>query len=272
MIALNIAQTFARGGYDVMVWGISDALIRTSRARLRKRLDRLVDKGWLDEKESRAAAGRLRFTTDLDRAANADLVLEAAVEDLEIKRSIFSELDKLCARETILASNTSSVSITAIAAATGRPDKFVGMHFFNPVAEMEQLEVIRGARTSDETCSVVSELARAIGKTPVEVSEAPGFVMNKSLISMINKGIDLVYTGMGTVEGVDTAMRLGAGCPIGPLAMGDLVGLDVCLTIMDTLYDSTRDPKYHASQLLRKMVRTGRLGRKTGRGFYDYRK
>ena len=190
----------------------------------------------------------MSFTTELAAAADADLVVEAAIENLDIKKSIFAELDSLCKPETILASNTSSISITAIAAATKRPDKFIGMHFFNPATVMKLVEVIRGAHTSDETYKTIAELAAAIGKEPVEVNEAPGFVVNKILVPMINEGSTLVYTGVASVEGVDTAMKLGANHPMGPLALGDLIGLDVCLAIMDTLYDETRDPKYRASR------------------------
>ena len=234
-MGLDIAQVFARNGYDVVVRDIKDEIIQASEARLNKGLDKLVSKGKLDEAKK-------------------------------------AELDSLCKPETILASNTSSISITAIAAATKRADKFIGMHFFNPATVMKLVEVIRGAHTSDETYKTIAELAAAIGKEPVEVNEAPGFVVNKILVPMINEGIDLVYTGVASVEGVDTAMKLGANHPMGPLALGDLIGLDVCLAIMDTLYDETHDPKYRASLLLRKMVRAGKLGRKTGIGFYDYRK
>ena len=258
-MGLDIAQVFARSGYDVVVRDISG-------------LDKLVAKGKLDEAGKKAITDKMSFTTELSAAADADLVVEAAIENLEIKKSIFAELDKLCKPETILASNTSSISITAIAAATQRPDKFIGMHFFNPATVMKLVEVIRGAHTSDETFHAVAELAKAIGKEPVEVNEAPGFVVNKILIPMINEGIDLVYTGVASVEGVDTAMKLGANHPMGPLALGDLVGLDVCLAIMETIYAETGDPKYRPSLLLRKMVRAGKLGRKTGIGFYDYRK
>ena len=271
-MGLDIAQTFAKKGYDVVVRDINDAIIQASEARLNKGLDKLVSKGKLDEAGKKAITDKMTFTTDLNLAADADLVVEAAIENLDIKKSIFAELDKICKPETILASNTSSISITAIAAATQRPDKFIGMHFFNPATVMKLVEVIRGAHTSDETCKTITELAVAIGKEPVEVNEAPGFVVNKILIPMINEGIDLVYTGVASVEGVDTAMKLGANHPMGPLALGDLVGLDVCLAIMDTLYHETGDPKYRASLLMRKMVRAGKLGRKTGIGFFDYRK
>ena len=271
-MGLDIAQVFARSGYEVVVRDINDAIIQASQSRLIKGLDKLVAKGKMDEAAKADLLGRMSFTTDLNQAANADLVVEAALEDLELKKSIFAELDAICKPETILASNTSSISITAIASATKRPEKFIGMHFFNPATVMKLVEVIRGAHTSDETCAVITELARAIGKEPVEVNEAPGFVVNKILIPLINEGIDLVYTGVASAEGVDTAMRLGANHPMGPLALGDLVGLNVCLAIMDTIYQETGDPKYRASLLLRKMVRAGKLGRKTGVGFYDYRK
>ena len=269
-MGLDIAQVFARSGYDVVVRDIKDEIIQASEARLNKSLDKLVSKGKLDEAGKKT--DKMTFTTDLNLAADADLVVEAAIENLDIKKSIFAELDKICKSETILASNTSSISITAIAAATQRPDRFIGMHFFNPATVMKLVEVIRGAHTSDETYNTIAELAKAIGKEPVEVNEAPGFVVNKILIPMINEACDLVYTGVASVEGVDTAMKLGANHPMGPLALGDLVGLDVCLAIMDTLYNETHDPKYRASLLMRKMVRAGKLGRKTGVGFYDYRK
>ena len=271
-MGLDIAQAFAKKGYDVVVRDINDAIIQASEARLNKGLDKLVSKGKLDEAGKKAITDKMTFTTDLNMAADADLVVEAAIENLDIKKSIFAELDSICKPETILASNTSSISITAIAAATQRPDKFIGMHFFNPATVMKLVEVIRGAHTSDETCKTITELSVAIGKEPVEVNEAPGFVVNKILIPMINEACDLLYTGVASAEGIDTAMKLGANHPMGPLALGDLIGLDVCLAIMDTLYNETHDPKYRASLLMRKMVRAGKLGRKTGVGFFDYRK
>ena len=271
-MGLDIAQVFARKGRDVVVRDIKDEIIAASEARLNKGLDKLVAKGKLDEAGKKAITDKITFTTDMNKAADADLVVEAAIENLDIKKSIFAELDAICKPECILASNTSSISITAIAAATKRPDKFIGMHFFNPATVMKLVEVIRGANTSDETCKVITELAAEIGKEPVAVEEAPGFVVNKILIPMINEACDLLYTGVATAEGIDTAMKLGANHPMGPLALGDLVGLDVCLAIMDTLYNETHDPKYRASLLMRKMVRAGKLGRKTGVGFFDYTK
>ena len=271
-MGLDIAQVFARKGFDVVVRDIKDEIIQASEARLNKGLDKLVAKGKMDEAGKQAILDKMSFTTDLNAAADADLVVEAAIENLEIKKSIFAELDAICKPETILASNTSSISITAIAAATKRPDRFIGMHFFNPATVMKLVEVIRGANTSDETYKAIYDLSVEIGKEPVEVNEAPGFVVNKILIPMINEACDLLYTGVATAEGIDTAMKLGANHPMGPLALGDLVGLDVCLAIMDTLYNETHDPKYRASLLMRKMVRAGKLGRKTGIGFFDYRK
>ena len=269
-MGLDIAQVFAKKGYDVVVRDINDQIIQASEARLNKSLDKLVAKGKLDEAGKAAITGKMTFTTDLNLAADADLVVEAAVENLDIKKSIFGELDKICKPETILASNTSSISITAIAAATQRADRFIGMHFFNPATVMKLVEVIRGANTSEETFKTVYALAQEIGKEPVEVAEAPGFVVNKILIPMINEAADLVYTGVATAEDVDKAMQLGANHPMGPLALGDFIGLDVCLAIMETLYIETGDSKYRPALLLRKMVRGGLLGKKTGKGFYNY--
>ena len=271
-MGLDIAQVFAKKNFDVVVRDINDDIIKASEARLHKGLDKLVAKGKLDEAGKTAVTSKITFTTDLNMAADADLVVEAAVENLDIKKSIFAELDQICKPETILASNTSSISITAIGAATKRADKFIGMHFFNPATVMKLIEVIRGANTSQETFDTIYALSQEIGKDPIEVAEAPGFVVNKILIPMINEAADLVYTGVATAEDVDKAMKLGANHPMGPLALGDLVGLDVCLAIMDTLYNETHDSKYRASLLMRTLVRAGHLGRKTGKGFFDYSK
>ncbi|SHJ72064.1 3-hydroxyacyl-CoA dehydrogenase [Clostridium cavendishii DSM 21758] len=266
----GIVQAFAQKGYEVIVRDIKEEFVDRGIAGINKGLSKLVAKEKMTEEVKEEILSRISGTTDLNLAADCDLVVEAAVENMEIKKQIFADLDKICKPETILATNTSSLSITEVAAATNRPDKVIGMHFFNPAPIMKLVEVIRGMATSQETFDAVKELSVAIGKSPVEVAEAPGFVVNRILIPMINEAVGIYAEGIASAEDIDTAMKLGAAHPMGPLALGDLIGLDVCLAIMDVLYKETGDSKYRAHSLLRKYVRAGWLGRKTGRGFHNY--
>lgn len=266
----GIVQTFAQKGYEVIVRDIKDEFVERGLAGINKSLSKLVAKGKMTEETKEDVLSRISGTTDMNLAADCDLVVEAAIENMKIKKEIFAELDKICKPETILASNTSSLSITEVASANSRPEKIIGMHFFNPAPVMKLVEIIRGMATSQETFDAVKELSLAIGKEPVEVAEAPGFVVNRILIPMINEASFILQEGIASVEDIDTAMKYGANHPMGPLALGDLIGLDVCLAIMDVLYNETGDTKYRASSTLRKYVRAGWLGRKTGRGFYNY--
>ena len=266
----GIVQAFAQKGYEVIVRDIKDEFVERGLAGINKSLSKLVSKGKMTDEIKEDILSRISGTTDMNLAADCDLVVEAAIENMKIKKEIFAELDKICKPEAILASNTSSLSITEVASATSRPEKVIGMHFFNPAPVMKLVEIIRGMATSQETFDAVKELSLAIGKEPVEVAEAPGFVVNRILIPMINEASFILQEGIASVEDIDTAMKFGANHPMGPLALGDLVGLDVCLAIMDVLYNETGDTKYRASSTLRKYVRAGWLGRKTGRGFYNY--
>jgi 3-hydroxybutyryl-CoA dehydrogenase len=266
----GIAQVFAQHGHPVVLRDLGQPILDRALGNIEKSLAKLAEKGKLTAEERDAARARITTSTDVAAAAEADLVIEAVVEDLGVKTSLFSELDRLARPETLLASNTSSISITKLGAATRRPDKVIGMHFMNPVPLMALVEVIRGQATSDETMRTVMELSRALGKTPVEVNDFPGFVANRVLMPMINEAIFAVYEGVATPEAIDQVMKLGMNHPMGPLTLADFIGLDVCLAILEVLHQGLGDPKYRACPLLRRMVDAGWLGRKTGRGFYTY--
>ncbi len=266
----GIIQVMAQSGFEVVLRARRESSVESGIAKVQKNLTKLVTREKITQEEMDATMSRIKGSTDINIVVDADLIIEAATEDMEQKKALFAELDKLCKPETIIATNTSSLSITEIAQATTRPDKIVGMHFFNPVPAMKLVEIIKGLTTSDETRDTILELTKKIGKTPVEVAEAPGFVVNRILIPMINEAIGILADGVSDAEGIDNAMKLGANHPMGPLALGDLVGLDVCLAIMDVLYAEYGDPKYRAHPLMRKMVRGNKLGMKTGEGFYKY--
>ncbi len=266
----GIAQVAAQSGYQVTLVDVVPAALERGRAQIGKGLERLVAKGKLAAEDRDQALGRLTTGGDLTALAGADLVVEAVVEREDVKRKVLSELDRVCPAQAILATNTSSISITRLAAATSRPEKVIGMHFMNPVPVMQLVEVIRGLATSQETWEAVEAASRKMGKTPVEVHDAPGFVSNRVLMPMINEAIFCLYEGVGKAEAIDEVMKLGMNHPMGPLALADLIGLDVCLDILRVLQQGFGDPKYRPCPLLVKMVDAGRLGRKSGRGFYDY--
>ena len=266
----GIVQAFAQAGVPVLMKSRSEASYQKALAKITKSLSKLVEKGKMTEEAKNAVLANITTTTDYKALADSDLIIEAAVETMELKKELFKELDEMCKPEAVLASNTSSLSITEIAACTNRPDKVIGMHFFNPATVMKLVEIIKGQKTSDEVTNSITELAKSIGKVPVLVNEAPGFVVNRILIPMVNEGIGILADGVATKEEIDEAMKLGANHPMGPLALGDLIGLDVCLAIMEVLHEEFGDDKYRPHPLLKKMVRANLLGRKTGEGFYKY--
>jgi 3-hydroxybutyryl-CoA dehydrogenase len=271
-MGLDIATAFAAAGASVVVRDINETITQRAKARLEASLEKRVAKGKMSGEERDGILSRVSFTTLLEDCKDADLVIEAAIERADIKKQIFAQLDDICKESTILASNTSSISITDIASATKHPERVIGMHFFNPATVMKLTELIRGVFTSDETYDRTRALAEAAGKTPVQVNECPGFVVNRLLIPMINEAIGLWAEGIASKEDIDTAMKLGCNHPMGPLALADMIGLDTCLYIMETLYNETCDSKYRPHVKLRQLVRAGTLGRKTGKGIFDYTK
>ena len=268
----GISQAFAAAGFDVSMTDVAQAQLDRAVAAIGGSFDRLVKKEKMTAAQKAQALGRIRVSTELSAIKDCDLVIEAATENLELKLKIFRQLDELAPAQAVIASNTSSISITRLAAATRRPEKVIGMHFFNPVAMMALVELIRGLQTSQETYAAVEAVAKKIGKHPVQVRNSPGFVVNRMLCPMINEAAFALAEGLATAEQIDEAMKLGANHPIGPLALCDLIGLDVELAVMQVLFEGFKDPKYRPAPLLVEMVEAGYLGRKTGRGFFSYDK
>ncbi len=271
-MALGIVQIFAQKDNKVSIWvrSLDENKPRESIGPIVKGLDKLLAKEKITEEDKERILGNISLTTSFEDLKDCDLIIEAISEDIQLKKEVFGKLDDLCKKDTILATNTSSLSITEIANATKRPDKVIGMHFFNPVPIMKLVEVIKGLGTSEETKNEIMEISKSLGKTPVEVEEAPGFVVNRLLVPMINEAVAIYAEGIASANDIDEAMKLGANHPMGPLALADLIGLDVCLAIMDVLNEEFKDSKYRAHPLLRKMVRGNLLGRKTRKGFYQY--
>ncbi len=266
----GIAQAASEAGYSVIMRDISDEFVHRGMTMINKNVGRAVEKGKKTEDEARIIIDRIKGTTKLADLKEADLVIEAIIENMEVKKELYKELDETCKKSSVFASNTSGLSITEMASVTSRADKVVGMHFFNPVAVMKLVEVIAGAETSAETVQMVLEVSKSMGKEPIKVNEAPLFVVNRILVPLINEAVFVLAEGVASAEDIDKGMMLGANHPIGPLALADLIGLDILIAVQDTLYNETGDSKYRACPLLRKMVRAGHLGRKSGQGFYSY--
>ena len=268
----GIAQAGALSGYDVTMQDISDQQVATGIKGITKSLERLAAREKISSDDQSSALARIQGTTTLEDLSECDVVIEAATENIDLKIAVFGQLDELCKSDAILASNTSSLSITRLAAATRRPDRVIGLHFFNPVPIMKLVEIVRALQTSDETFTEMDTLTRQLGKEPVSVQDSPGFVVNRMLVPMINEAIFVLHEGLASAEEIDTAMKLGANHPIGPLALADMIGVDVCLFVMEILHNDFADSKFRPCPLLKKMVNAGYLGRKSGRGFFNYNK
>lgn len=266
----GIAQVAAQNGFSVILRDIEQSYVDKGMKTIEKNLSKMVEKGKLSDEQKAATISNITATTSLDPAKDVDLVIEAASESMDIKKIIFKELSAMLKADCIFATNTSALSVTEIGASTDRPGKFIGMHFFNPVPVMALVELIRGADTSDETFAAIKEMTEKLGKSPVQITEAPGFVVNRVLIPMINEAAYVLMEGVASAEDIDKAMKLGAGHPMGPLTLADFIGLDICLAIMETLHRELGDAKYRPCPLLRKLVRAGSLGNKTGKGFFDH--